>query len=137
MNQRIAKAMKHAGEGSSPFFKTQGRCYQESKMSGLTKSSPKQFKRTRMYSSRMRTARLLTVSLHALHRGVSARGGCLPRGVSARGCLSRGCLPLVQGRGCLPTGRASGRHPPVERMTDRCKTLPCRNFVAGGKNIPL
>ena len=22
----------------------------------------------------------------------------------------------------------------MNRMTDRCKTLPCRNFVAGGKN---
>ena len=39
MNLRIAKAMKHAGEGSTPFFKTQGRCYQESKISGSTKKT--------------------------------------------------------------------------------------------------
>ena len=32
----------------------------------------------------------------------------------------------------LPGG--CGRHPPVNRTTDRRQTLPCRNFVAGGDN---
>ena len=27
--------------------------------------------------------------------------------------------------------------PSVNRMTDRCKTLPCRNLVAGGNNTCL
>ena len=82
---------------------------------------------TRIHSSRMRTFRLLTVSqhAHALGRGVCMPGG-LPRvGVSARG--GGGSLPR---EGCLPRG-VCGRHPPVNRMTD-VKTLPCRNFVAGG-----
>ena len=59
----------------------------------------------------MRTTCLLTVSQHALHRGegVSAQGGVCPR--------------------------EYGRLPPVNRVTDRCKTLPCRNFVAYGNNI--
>ena len=69
---------------------------------------------TRMHSSRMRTSRFLTVSqhAHALGRGgVSAGGGSAKGGVSAQGVC--------------------GRHPPVNRMTG-VKTLPCRNFVAGG-----
>ena len=78
-------------------------------------------------------------------------GGCLPRGglsegvclggVCPGGCLPRECLPrgmcVCKGVGgvadTLPQTR--GRHPPVDRMTDRCKTLPCRNFVAGGNNV--
>ena len=59
----------------------------------------KTMSKTRMHSSRMRTAHLLAV-FHSIGGGLSARG-CLPRGVSARG--SRGV-----------------RHPPVNRMTDRC-----------------
>ena len=31
---------------------------------------------------------------------------------------------------CLPG--VSGRHPPVDRMTDTCKALPCPNYVADG-----
>ena len=110
-----------------------------------------------MHSSGMRTARLLTVSQYALCRGrVSQHAlgtGCLPRGCLPRGvclggvcpggclpregvCLPRGCLPgggVSAQRGCLPEG--GGRHPldqrqsPPEKITDRCKTLHCRNFV--------
>ena len=47
------------------------------------------------------------VSQHALGRGVSVHGG-LPR---ARGCLPKGVYPTMHW----------GRHPPVDRMTDRCK----------------
>ena len=50
-----------------------------------------------------------------LGEGVSARGGGVCPEVSAQGRLCPG--------GCLP-----------DRMTDRCKTLPCRNYVASGKN---
>ena len=40
----------------------------------------------------------------------------------------------VSARRCLPEVGLSGRHPPVNRMTDACETLPCRNYVADGKN---
>ena len=76
----------------------------------------------------MHNARLLTVSQHALDRGdvypsMHWAGGW----VSARG----GFLQL---RGVWQTSPwTRGRQPPVNRMTD-VKTLPCRNFVAGGKN---
>ena len=47
--------------------------------------------------------------------GVSAHGGCLPMG----GCLPKG--------GVCPWGAYPsmhwGRHPPVNRMTDRCKNI--------------
>ena len=110
---------------------------------------------TRMHSRGMRTAGLLTISQHALGRvffpSMHWAGGCLPRGGLSEGvCLGGvcpgGCLP----RECLPRGmcvckgvwgvadtlpQTRGRHPPVDRMTDRCKTLPCRNFVAGGNNV--
>ena len=75
---------------------------------------------TSMHSSRMRTASLLTIPTVSEEggavRGVSARGGICPVGVSA---------PLH-----------AGIHPPVNRMTDRCKniTLPQTSFV-GGTNI--
>ena len=69
-----------------------------------------------MHSSRMRTARLLTVSQHALSRGGSLPGGCLlGGGVSAQGVADI---------------------PPVDRMTG-LKTLPCRNFVAGGNKLQV
>ena len=49
--------------------------------------------------------------------------------------MTRGCVS-AQGH-CLP---AQGGHlpeapPPMNRITDRCKTLPCRNYVADGDNI--
>ena len=58
--------------------------------------------------------------------GVSARGGGV---CSGRGCLLGGVCPEVSAQGGLCPG---GCLP--DRMTDRCKTLPCRNYVAGGKN---
>ena len=75
-------------------------------------------------------------------QGVSAPGGCLlrgglsaPRGVSAPGnCLLGGCL-LWEGGVCSGGVYPSmhwGRHPPVDRITDACKTLPWPNFVAAG-----
>ena len=89
-----------------------------------------------MHSSRMRTARLLPVfpSMHCTGGGVSARGGvcsgnvcsrgnvCSQWGVCYRGCLLRGVYPSMHG----------GRHPPVNRMTDRCKNITFANFVVGG-----
>ena len=65
-----------------------------------------------------------------LHRGVSVWVGVSAQ-VSARGA---GCLlwgVSSQGRGCMPRGDVS-QDPLVNRITDRCKTLPCRNYVAGG-----
>ena len=59
----------------------------------------------RLHSSRMRTACLLTVSQHALSGGLSAQRGCM--------CVAN----------------------PPPRWTEwqaGIKTLPCRNFVAGG-----
>ena len=93
-----------------------------------------------MHSSRMRTTRLLTVSQHALGRkGVSqpalGRGCLLREGVP--GVVWPGGVPGVPPRGqggIYPGGRC--RHPPpwTEWQTG-VKTLPCRNFVAGGKNV--
>ena len=72
--------------------------------------------------------------------GVSAPRGCLLW--EGGGCLLWGCLLL--GR-CLLWGVCSGgvwypsmhwgRHPPVNRMTDRCKniTLPQTSFVGGNE----
>ena len=76
-------------------------------------------------------------------RVVPAQGGlpvgiCLGEGMSARGYLPGRCLPRgVSACGlCIPacTGEYTSLHP-VNRMTDRCKTLPCRNYVADGNNI--
>ena len=63
---------------------------------------------------------------------VSSRRGVSAQGVSAQGeCLPRGCLP----GGVYPSIHW-GRHPaPVDRILDTLlKILPCRNFVANGKN---
>ena len=89
---------------------------------------------TSMHSSGMRTARLLTVSRHALGEG--GRGGLYPSMHRARGM----CIPASTGQGGMyPSmnwagGRVSaqggdvcprgvcpggGRHPPVNRMTER------------------
>ena len=100
---------------------------------------------TRMHSSRMRTARF---NGHLYRWG----GGCLPswgvsRGVvfacvvSARGvcvyqhAMGSGCLPLPH---CMlgythPLPLHVGIHPPLNRMTDRCKniTLPQTSFAGG------
>ena len=54
-------------------------------------------------------------------------GGCQPGGVYL-GCLLRGCLT----GGCLPQCMLGYTPPPVDRMTDACEKLPCRNYVAGG-----
>ena len=50
--------------------------------------------------------------------GVSAQGAVCPGEVSVQGVSAQG--------GNLPDPS------PVDRMTDRCKTLPCRNYVAEG-----
>ena len=71
-----------------------------------------------MHSSRMRTIRC-----SGRLRGVCL-GRCLPRGVSAWGCLPRGVCP----------GGVWQTTAPVNRITDRCKTLPCRNYVVDSKN---
>ena len=72
--------------------------------------------------------------------GVSACQGCL---LARDVCLPVGCLPARGVSACqggLPAGGVSARQTsPVDRMTDTCKTLPCRNCVADGnnKNIPV
>ena len=86
----------------------------------------------------MRTACLLSVSQHALRRGVSAWGreclhgwgmSCLPRGMSVQGGVCQGCLP----RGVyLCRGMYVADPPPWTEWQTGVKTLPCRNFVAGG-----
>ena len=48
-------------------------------------------------------------------------GCCLPGGV----CLEGVCPGGMPGGVCQT-------HPPVNRMTERCKTEPCRNYVADG-----
>ena len=78
---------------------------------------------TRMHSSRMRT-------VHCSSRlpgvGCLSGGGIVCPGDVFRGCLPRGCLP----RGCLPRG-VSARHPPVDRMTDRCKNITLQQLRCG------
>ena len=81
---------------------------------------------TRMHFSGMHTARLLTISQHVLHRGsvypsMHWAGGCLPGGGVCWGVSAQGCV--------------CGRHPLCEQndWQTGVKTLPCRNFVAGGK----
>ena len=91
------------------------------------------FFQTRMHSSRMHTVAI------TWGEGVCPGGCLLRRGVclgdvSAWGmCLPRMCLPDGMGWGVSVQG-VSGRHtpPPVDRMTDTCKTLPCRNYAADG-----
>ena len=89
---------------------------------------------TRMHSRRMRTVRCSD----------RLDGGCLPGGCLPGGCLPGGCLPRgvsVQGglpRRVCPGGlsqHALRQTTPLDRMTDRCKTLPCRNFVADGNKV--
>ena len=68
---------------------------------------------TRMHSSRMRTARC---SGRLPKEGGVCPGWCLPRGGEGEGVGHGGVCP----------GGGAGRHPPVNRMTYRCKniTLP-------------
>ena len=94
-----------------------------------------------MHSSRMRTGRSLTVCCSLLPRG----GVCLPGGFSLPGGVSawsggvlpaRGCLPGPGGvsawsrggspcRGgvCLVPGGSPEPPPPVDRITDTCKSI--------------
>ena len=70
-----------------------------------------------------------------VYPSMSEHGGCLPGGgaVCPGECLPRGCLPGV----CLPGGSAQGTPPLwIEWQTD-VKTLPSRNFIAGGNNVIL
>ena len=93
-----------------------------------------------MHSSRMRTGRSLTVCCSLLPRGGSAcrggspcRGGvCLVRGGSPCQGVSAwswgGCLPgpggVLPAGGCLPgPGGVLRSPPPVDRITDTCKSI--------------
>ena len=115
---------------------------------------------TRLHSSRMRTARALTVSPSMLCVGGSALGGrvsALGGRVSALGgrvSALGGRVSALGGRvsalgGSAPGGSALGevcslggvvsKHapsqtPPWTETQTPVKTLPCPNFVAGGKN---
>ena len=81
---------------------------------------------------------------------VAVRGRCLPRGVSARGVSTQGVVSAqgegvrlgVSVRGCLLGGgvvSAQGVVYPggVSAKQTGVKTLPCRNYGAGGNKIPL
>ena len=66
-----------------------------------------------------------------LPRSVSAQEGCLSSRVSAQvGCVCLGdvCLGGCLSRGCLP----DTTHPLWTEWQKCGKTLPCRNYVAGG-----
>ena len=104
---------------------------------------------TRMHSSRMRTGRSLTVYWSLLPGGgvCSSGGVSAPRGVGVGGVCSRGSAPggVCSGGVCswgvsAPKGGVCSRgldggngvvsqhalrqtHPPVNRMTDRCKNI--------------
>ena len=100
--------LREGGEGVSNFFSMS--CSFHLKM----------FK-TRMHSSRMLTVRC---SGRLLGGGVSAQGVC-DQGV----CVCPGALSAS------PGGTSARSPPPMNRITDRCKTLPCLNYVADGDNI--
>ena len=60
--------------------------------------------------------------------GVCQEGGCLPMGVSAQG---RGCLPR---RGCvadMPLDQRQAPPSPVNRITDRCKSITLTQLRCG------
>ena len=57
-------------------------------------------------------------------RRVSTQGGICTGGVCAQGVSDQGVSAL----GGMPRGGVWS----VNRMTDRCKTLPCHNYVADG-----
>ena len=88
-----------------------------------------------MHSSRMRTVRC------------SGRqwGVCLPRGgvcwrAVCPGGVFPGCVcPEWSAQEGVCPGEVSARHPPVDRMTNTCKNITLRNYVADGKygNIQL
>ena len=59
------------------------------------------------------------ISQHALDRGMSAKVECLPRGVSVQGGV---CLGVCPGRG-VSKHTLGQTHPPMDRMTDRCKNI--------------
>ena len=84
-----------------------------------------------MHSSRIRIVRCSSRLL-----GGVFPGGCLPGGVSAWGGVyvcSEGSLPRGGGV-CVPGGGVC----PCERNDGQIgvKTLPCRNYIADGKNVP-
>ena len=87
-----------------------------------------QISSTSLHSSRMRTARALTVSPSMLCGGGSALGG----GVCSWG------VPALGGAcswGVCSWGRwypSMQNPPPIDKITEACKKLPCPNFVAGG-----
>ena len=86
----------------------------------------------------MRTARLLTLSQHALRRGdgvCPGGGGYLPGG-GGDGVSPGGCLPGGGGM-CLLGGGVWPGALPEQNDKIGVKTLPCRNFVAGGNNLVL
>ena len=92
------------------------------------------FQNERLCDEQSQQTSMHSPSMHCAG-GVYSQGGCLARrGVSAQGvstqegviCPGGGSLPRrgVSAEGCLPL-------PPVNRMTDRCKALPCHNFIVG------
>ena len=106
-------------------------------------------RQTRLHSSRMRTARVLTVSPSILCMGGVCSGGCLLLG---RGVCPQGGVSVAWGVCCQGVSAAGGvsaprgvvsQHalrqtpPPWTESQTHVKTLPCPNFVAGGKNWVL
>ena len=87
----------------------------------IVRQKPKQKKKTRMHSSRMRTGRSLTVCRSLLPGGMSAPGGsALGEGglLPGRSVCSGGCLLLG---GLLPGGSAPGGIPACNEADPPCE----------------
>ena len=90
-----------------------------------------------MHSSRMRTVRCsgrqwgVCLPRGGVCRGAVCPGGGFPGGVCPEWSAQEGGLPKED---ICPVGC-----PPVDRMTNTCKNITLRNYVAGGKygNIQL
>ena len=80
---------------------------------------------TRLHSSRMHTARLLLVSpsMHCTGRGVWSWGESVPGGCLLLGGVCSWGGVCTQWGVCSQGGTEVD--PPVNRMTDRCKNIPC------------
>ena len=72
----------------------------------------------------------------SLSRGVSV-WGFLSRGSLSRGISVRGGVPLSRGVSVQGVSLTEMPVPPWTESQTRVETLPCRNFVAGGKNAEV
>ena len=141
--------MKHANKGIYPGFETQGKHHHKSKIGVSVRPlkkdccPPKLYFKTRMHSNRMRTTR------SSSHLGGSppvtplgadppgsrppARHAGIPPAMQAG--IATSWRPAARHAGIPPAMHAGIAHPPVNRMTDKCKniTLPQTLFAGGYK----